>query len=93
MLQKCANPSCRSPFRKLSEGKLFLVDRHDPGSLNSSRGWGNGMPHRIEHFWLCDECASVLTLTFDRGKGLITVPLAEKKKPAGAVPTARAESA
>ena len=95
MLQKCANPGCRSPFRKLSEGKLFLVDRQDPASLNSSRGWGNGMAHRIEHFWLCSECASGLTLAFDAVKGLITVPLPERKKPAVGVkvPTATAESA
>ena len=26
MLHKCANPACPVPFRKLSQGKLFLVE-------------------------------------------------------------------
>lgn len=98
MLQKCANPNCLSPFRKLSEGKLFLVERENPASSKPSlRRWDDGVPHRIEHFWLCGECASVLTLAFD-SKGLTTVPLPEvrKKKPAGvseALPAISAESA
>ena len=29
----------------------------------------------MEHFWLCDRCASVLTLSFERGQGMVTVPL------------------
>ena len=31
--------------------------------------------HHIERYWLCDNCSSTLTLTFERG--LITVPLAD----------------
>jgi hypothetical protein len=88
MLQKCANPNCSSPFRKLSEGKLFLVERESSASSKPSlRRWDDGVPHRIEHFWLCSECASILTLAFEKGKGLTTVPLREmpKKKPAASV--------
>jgi hypothetical protein len=91
MLHKCANPNCANPFRKLSEGRLFLVETGNfPSSNPALRRWDAGIQHRIEHFWLCSQCASVLTLAFEKGKGLRTVPLPEsaKKKPAVSVPLA-----
>jgi hypothetical protein len=91
MLHKCANPSCANPFRKLSEGKLFLVETESfSPSKSLLRRWDEGVQHRIEHFWLCSQCASVLTLAFERGKGLKTVPLPEsaRKKPPVSVPLA-----
>ena len=93
MLQKCANPSCPNPFRKLSEGKLFLVETQGVISSSASlRRWDGAAPHRIEHFWLCSQCASILTLSFEKGEGLKTVPLreADKKKPAASVALAAA---
>jgi len=90
MLHKCANPTCSNPFRKLSEGKLFLVEMKSP-STSAATNWENGKPPRIEHFWLCDCCATVLTLSFEKGRGMVTVPLPEiKKQPA---PVRLAESA
>ena len=93
MLQKCANPNCENPFRKLSEGKLFLVEKEsDTPSSAGVRRWDGVAPHRIEHFWLCTQCASVLTLAFEKGKGLKTVPLRtmEKQKPPASVALAAA---
>jgi hypothetical protein len=89
MLHKCANPNCINPFRKLSEGKLFLVETESLANPVGRR-WGEGIKHRIEHFWLCGQCASVLTLAFDKGKGLRTVPLpgSAGKKPVVSVPMA-----
>jgi hypothetical protein len=89
MLHKCANPACPNPFRKLSEGKLFLVetDRFSSSKLTLRR-WDEGVQRRVEHFWLCAQCAAVLTLTFEKGKGLKTVPLPDpaRKKPAASFP-------
>jgi len=86
MLHKCANPACLNPFRKLSEGKLFLIEMRSSSSPNrNGKNWDGSSPHRIEHFWLCRQCASVLTLSFEKGKGMTTVPLpqaAAKKPPA-----------
>lgn len=81
MLHKCANPTCLNPFRKLSEGRLFLVEMEvsDPAKRMRARADGR-VPHRIEHFWLCNDCAAVLTLTFERGRGVVTVPLPEAAK-------------
>ena len=77
MLSKCANPACPNVFRRLSEGKLFQVETE---CLEMSNPYRAGFARhkngrRVEHFWLCDECSSYLTLAFERGQGMTTVPL------------------
>ena len=32
---------------------------------------------RVEHYWLCDQCAPYLSLTFDNQTGVLTIPLPE----------------
>lgn len=87
MLHKCANPTCLSPFRRLSEGRLFLVEMEIPDAAGRARIRADGRaPHRIEHFWLCNDCATVLTLTFERGQGVVTVPLPKPAKKSALVP-------
>jgi hypothetical protein len=75
VLHKCANPACSSLFRSLSRGKLFLLQ-------TDSAAWGITPAHRrerstrrMERYWLCDACSAVLTLAFERGRGMVTVPL------------------
>lgn len=85
MLHKCANPNCVRPFRKLAEGKLFLIEIGSScPTRQAAATWDGQSQHRIEHFWLCEPCASVLTLSFDKGRGMVTVPLPEtiRKGPA-----------
>jgi hypothetical protein len=85
MLSKCANPACTTPFHYLRDGKLFQIDT----SLGSPKMVGPQLvaeprqPRRIEFFWLCAECSSTMTLAFQRGKGVVMVPL-----PAGAAAAA-----
>ncbi len=87
MLHKCANPTCPNPFRKLSEGKLFLVEMEDGDPRNRLRARSEGkIPHRIEHFWLCSDCASVLTLSFQRDRGVVPIPLPETAKRSALAP-------
>jgi hypothetical protein len=78
MLHKCANPDCPSLFRSLSHGKLFLLDCDiavptAPGVAPAIRRGRSGRLR--ERYWLCDGCSSLLTLTFERGRGMVTVPL------------------
>ena len=87
MLHKCANPVCLSPFRKLSQGKLFLVETEAREESGLRRANWRGQPsRRIEYYWLCDQCAFVLTLSYEKGRGVITVPRPEvaKKTPVAA---------
>lgn len=75
MLYKCANKTCNTPFRRLREGKLFQVETEyfdGRGTINVRRA---KPPRRVEHYWLCDSCSPFVTLTFDQGKGVVTVPL------------------
>ena len=79
MLSKCSNSECNASFHYLREGKLFQIDT----SAGAPHGTGPELvdkesrpPHRIEYFWLCAQCASRMTLAFQRNKGVVTVPLA-----------------
>ena len=74
MLYKCANESCNTRFRRLREGKLFQVETEYFGGRDAS-GRKARPTRRVGHYWLCDACSPFVTLTFDQGRGVITVPL------------------
>ncbi|MGH9501202.1 MAG: hypothetical protein ACRD3L_18840 [Terriglobales bacterium] len=74
MLKKCANPGCDKPFRRLEDGKLFLVEV-EASPTPRTAGEGGGLP-QLQYYWLCDLCALVLTLSFEAGRGVAAVPLA-----------------
>ncbi len=78
MVSKCANPGCSAPFLYLHQGKLFRMEANageangsasgaDPASKKPSR--------RIEFYWLCNDCAAAMTLTYDKSIGVTTKPL------------------
>ncbi len=74
MLHKCANPGCHNEFRKLTQGKLFVVETSDmPASVSSVPR--KDRTRRMEHYWLCDQCTPLFTLAYERGRGIVTVPL------------------
>ncbi len=78
MLYKCANPDCLSIFRRLSQGKLFVVETDNSTVALSGITSANRRARsarRLERYWLCDCCASLLTLSFKRGRGVVAVPL------------------
>jgi len=66
MIEKCANPSCRTRFRYLHEGRLFVIEGAD--GLNVS-----GLPRdtapdgkaRTSHYWLCDICCKTMVVRVD----------------------------
>jgi len=90
MLHKCANPACSKPFRRLNEGKLFQVEseyfRTRFSAASVSRR--DQLSRRVEHYWLCDDCCSVLTLSFEPGRGMVAVPrfASPGKKPPTSAP-------
>jgi hypothetical protein len=77
MLSKCANPACTTPFHYLRDGKLFQIDTSlgGPQMVGPLLADEPRQPQRIEFFWLCAECSSTMTLAFQRGKGVVMVPL------------------
>ncbi len=74
MLSKCANPSCSAPFRYLHEGRLFRVARRSNGQSRGD-GFDNRAPQQLEYYWLCDSCASQMTITRAEDGGIRAVPL------------------
>jgi len=58
MVAKCANPSCGTPFRYLSDGRLFRFE--------TAVG-------KQEYFWLCADCAPKMSLKAEWGKGVVAV--------------------
>jgi len=89
MLRKCANPACGCAFRKMSQGKLFLLEMDSLVSGSSRRENRRALAQRVEYYWLCDQCASVLTLSYTRELGMVAVPLVNvaRKKPPAALTT------
>jgi hypothetical protein len=77
MLYKCAHQACNTPFRRRREGRLFQVEtKYSSGRGPAASVQRKARPgRRIEHYWLCDACSPFVTLTFDRNRGVITVPL------------------
>jgi len=72
MVSKCANPGCSAPFHYLRDGKVFQLQMENqpgPQLLRPAKP-----PARVEHFWLCGECAASMTLLVDEGK-VMAVPL------------------
>ena len=67
MLDKCSNPSCSASFRSLQQGKLFRLET-DP-TLRTNK------PKRIEYYWLCNHCASTMTLRLGDHEDVVAVGL------------------
>src|SRR5438477_11249476 len=82
MLKKCANPLCPNAFRVLSEGKLFQMEMDDFVACATRKR----SPRRVERYWLSDRCCYSLTLTDEKGRGMVTVPLPSPKTPLTTVP-------
>lgn len=73
MVSKCANPACSVQFHYWHEGRLYRIERHSKlqaASLLSGHPDGGRLAPRVEFFWLCDQCAAVMTLSFEEGKGV-----------------------
>jgi len=69
---KCANPSCISAFDWLAGGKLFRFQR-SPDALSAVKVEENrrGNSHDVGHFWLCERCSRVYTLSYEPDQGVL----------------------
>ena len=43
--------------------------------LTNAATQGRRLARRLEFFWLCDQCAVLLTLSYEKGVGITAVPL------------------
>jgi len=70
---KCANPACPAAFVWNAGGKFFRFreietakDRDRAATTSKSRS-----SHGVKHYWLCDRCARVFTLTHCTEHGVV----------------------
>ena len=62
MLSKCANPTCSAGFRYLRQGRIFNLEVRPP-----SCGGDGEARHKVEHFWLCEHCATMMEVVWENG--------------------------
>jgi hypothetical protein len=77
MLSKCANPGCPAPFLYLRQGKLFRMDTNAGVPPANAATEGRRLARRLEFFWLCDQCAVLVTLNYQKDVGITAVPLSK----------------
>ena len=77
MISKCANPACTTPFHYLHEGRLFQMETGHQAAENPEH---KKAPRRIEYFWLCNACAVDFTLRYQRGVGIVAVPIGQAQR-------------
>jgi hypothetical protein len=79
MLSHCANTECHKPFLRLREGKLFLVETERLTKPGEPAGppfvRAKQQSRRVEHYWLCDDCAAQWTLIYDKEHGIALASL------------------
>jgi len=77
MVSKCANSECSAPFLYFHRGRLFRLETEGRQDRRRHLGdeMGSNKPlRRLEFYWLCDDCAAKMTLTFDRVSGVSVQP-------------------
>ncbi len=78
MVSKCANPACSATFRYFHAGKLFRLETTDGldrrHSLDDDEGVTSKPRRRIIFYWLCENCAAKMTLTFNKATGISVRP-------------------
>jgi hypothetical protein len=91
MLSKCATPGCPATFLYLHQGKLFRLDTSVEILAHIPVREVTSPSSCVEFFWLCDQCAEVLALGYNKGTGITVVPpakeLARAQTASGRVPS------
>jgi hypothetical protein len=77
MLSKCANPNCRTTFRYLHEGKLYVIAPEK--SLAGHKPKCSSKSRQLEYAWLCSSCCLYLTIQMDEELGIRVVRKREVK--------------
>lgn len=67
MVDSCANPQCLKPLQYLREGRIFVFDVPDSPTAKRTVG---ARARRMEHYWLCGECAQRFMLTHSNEEGV-----------------------
>lgn len=70
MLNKCANPACSDTFRRLTDGRVFVIEVQ--AEYQRSAG---GSARQRQYFWLCNSCCRTMTVILDKAGRVQVMPL------------------
>jgi hypothetical protein len=76
VLNTCANPGCREPFRYLRDGRLFRLQAEVKGSSSEISN--------PEYFWLCARCCESLSLRLAEDRQVVVVDASVTPAPTAA---------
>jgi hypothetical protein len=68
MISSCANPACHKPFHYLRSGRLYRFDSRASTAADGdvvNAVYKITPSHKSVFFWLCKECSSKVSLSFD----------------------------
>jgi hypothetical protein len=71
LIPKCANLACPVVFCWRDGGKFFRF-RSIPSVGNSrTESQNDSGPHKVRHYWLCEDCSRLFTLVYKEGSGVV----------------------
>ncbi len=69
---KCANPACPTAFHWLQGGRFFRFSTAKNEECSTEHAHdAECKNHCVKHYWLCEKCAGVFTLTHEEGEGVM----------------------
>jgi hypothetical protein len=79
MVSKCLNPHCSATFKYLGRGRLFRIGSSEAErkSLLAGKKFVGSIRSKanpIEHFWLCEKCATTMTVALSDAGEVRLVP-------------------
>ena len=66
---KCFNPACATPFDWMAGGRFFRFRNTEKYSGDPTGDQTAANSHGVEHFWLCERCTQIYTLTYEPNRG------------------------
>lgn len=97
MVSKCLNSQCSSAFKYFGRGRLFRIDYREAERKSVLTGKKVVVSIRskinsIEHFWLCEKCATTMTIELSDAEEVRLVPLEAPVRRPKAVPAPQTDT-
>jgi hypothetical protein len=91
MVSKCLNSQCSTAFKYFGRGRLFRIDYSEAERRSVLTGKKVVVSIRskitpVEHFWLCEKCATTMTVELSDAGEVRLVPLEASVRGSKSVP-------
>jgi hypothetical protein len=79
---KCANPACPAAFHWLAGGKFYRFRMPGAAATENAKSESPEHSHHVKHYWLCERCAHIYSLSYEEPQGVVVRPLWAELPPA-----------